>query len=254
MLLHGFTGSADVWTLPLTGIGSTMTVIAPDLLGHGRTLANDDPARFTIQHAAADLIAVLDQMHIDRPVLHGYSMGGRLALYTALHYPERFTALSLESASPGLASPQERSARMAADDALAERITAHGVEAFVDYWEQTPLFRHQVDTAPEPVRLRQRVIRLSQRPAGLAASLRGMGTGSQPSLWEQLDRLRMPVQIMSGQLDAKFEAIADEMAHRIPRRRRVSVPYAGHAVHVEAPDSWRAALIEFIDFVSRPNA
>ncbi|MBK9122763.1 MAG: 2-succinyl-6-hydroxy-2,4-cyclohexadiene-1-carboxylate synthase [Chloroflexi bacterium] len=247
MLLHGFTGAADVWTIPLAGPATAVSGLAPDLLGHGRTRSSDDPARYTIDRAAGDLIEILDHLHIDRIVLHGYSMGGRLALYTALTFPDRVAALSLESASPGLASPVERAARVASDEELAQRITDNGVESFVDYWEKTPLFRHQAETMPELVRLHQRAIRLSQRAAGLAASLRGMGTGTQPSLWDKLGRLEMPVQLMSGQLDAKFEAIADEMALHIRSCQRVSIARAGHAIHVEAPSSWRAALIEFIN-------
>lgn len=254
MLLHGFTGAADVWTMPLAGAGSAVTVVAPDLLGHGRTFATDDPARYAIHNAAADLIEILNHLDIERIVLHGYSMGGRLALFIALRFPERVAALSLESASPGLATPVERAARVAVDEELAQRITNDGVESFVDYWETTPLFRHQAESVPDIVRYRQRTIRLSQRAAGLAASLRGMGTGSQPSLWEQLGTLRIPVQFMSGQWDAKFEAIANEMALRCPDARRVSIARAGHAIHIEAPDTWWAALVEFIDSVNLHRA
>lgn len=252
MLLHGFTGSAEVWLTPTASLDSG-SFIAPDLLGHGRTVSNDSPERYAMPHAAADLIALLDQLRVERVLLHGYSMGGRLALFTALTYPDRVMAVCLESASPGLVSQDERAKRAAEDAALAERIMTDGIAAFVSHWEQTPLFRHQTVTVPEPIRLRQRAIRLLQREEGLAASLRGMGTGSQPSLWGRLEELTMPVQLITGSRDIKFAAIADAMSSHIRNCRHLSVPEAGHAVHVEAPRAWQTALGEFINSVSSPR-
>jgi 2-succinyl-6-hydroxy-2,4-cyclohexadiene-1-carboxylate synthase len=244
MLLHGFSGAAISWREVLPRLISRYRIIAPDLLGHGATGAPEDPARYGIELQSADLAAILDALNIDRVGLHGYSMGGRLALYTAIAYPSRFSALSLESASPGLDSEDERFARRHSDEALAARILEHGIGAFVNEWEQLPLFSTQ-SALPLTVLTVQRETRLNQRPVGLANSLRGMGTGVQPSLWDRLDELSMPVQLMTGALDAKFEEIGDQLTKRIPHARRVRVPEAGHTIYLEQPDAWLETVQAF---------
>src|SRR5690625_6877126 len=81
-----------------------------------------------------------DTLKITKIHLLGYSMGGRTSLSFANYYPEKINSLILESASPGIADPFERQRRKEADKALAEKILIEGVEAFVDYWEDLPLF------------------------------------------------------------------------------------------------------------------
>src|SRR5262249_18130913 len=152
----------------------------------------------------------------------------------ALAHQDRFASLMLESASPGLAEVAERAARTASDNALADLIEREGIEAFAVRWERMPLFATQ-ERLPQAVRERLAAQRRANRPAPLANSLRGMGTGVQPSLWERLSELKIPCLIMAGELDAKFTSIARRMAAAIPHARLALVPGAGHTVHLEEP-------------------
>ncbi len=172
-------------------------------------------------------------------VLAGYSMGGRLALALALRRPERVRALVLVSASPGLAGPEDRAARRAADERLAARIEAIGVEAFAREWAAQPLFEGQ----PEAVAALAHEDRLRRSAADHAAQLRGLGTGVMPPLWARLGELAMPVTLVVGARDARFRAVAERMAERLADAAIVVVPGAGHAVALEAP----AAVAEAID-------
>jgi 2-succinyl-6-hydroxy-2,4-cyclohexadiene-1-carboxylate synthase len=242
-LLHGFTGSSASWGELIGWLSGYFTVIAVDLPGHGMTDAPSDPARYAMPRVAADLRALFRACGADAPHLVGYSMGGRLALYYALHHPVR--SLMLESASPGLADADERAARKAADDVLADEIERDGVAAFVERWEALPLFASQA-RLPETVREAQRAIRLANRPHGLANSLRGMGTGVQPSLWGRLGELNVPVLLLCGALDEKFTAIARAMSGRIRDARLNTLPDAGHTVHLEQPLQFRDALLRFV--------
>ena len=72
---------------------------------------------------------------------------------------------------------------------------------------------------------------------GLAAALRGLGTGAMPSLWDRLGELPMPVELVVGARDDKFRAIAGRMAERLRDARVHVVEGAGHAVHLERPDA-----------------
>ncbi len=229
LFLHGFTGSKANWQPVMAQFPGS---IALDLLGHGETESPADPARYAIEEAAADLDAFCAQLGVQNLDVCGYSLGGRLALYFALAYPQRVRRLILESASPGLASEAERLARRQSDAALAERIERDGLPAFVDYWEQIPLFASQTGL-PAEIRQRLRTQRLQNNPTGLANSLRGMGTGAQPSLWPRLAELKMPVSLLAGELDLKFSAINRQMADLIANCRLEIVPNAGHTIHLE---------------------
>jgi 2-succinyl-6-hydroxy-2,4-cyclohexadiene-1-carboxylate synthase len=244
MLLHGFTGCAQSWAHVRPALTAHFKLIMPDLPGHGRSASPLDPARYSIGHCIEDLIAILDFLGVQRTHLLGYSMGGRVALAAAIEHPARFASLILESASPGLAAASERQARIASDHELADFIERQGIEAFVARWERIPLFSSQ-DRLPGAARARLRAQRLANNGSGLANSLRGMGTGIQPPLWDRLGELRMPCLIAAGELDGKFVDIARRMAPAIDRARRVTVADAGHTIHLEQPAKFERLVLDF---------
>lgn len=235
LLLHGFSGRGADWEPIIARLADRFECIAVDLPGHGLTELPPDPARYRIEAAAADLAALLAQTGPAHVL--GYSMGGRLALYLGRYHAEGVRSLWLESASPGLRSEADRADRRRADEALAARIIADGISAFVAYWESLPLWDSQRDL-PEVMRANQRAARLANDAAGLAGSLRGMGTGVQPSLWDELSGLPMPVHIAAGARDAKFSAIAEAMVGAMSGTSLWIAPGVGHNIHLEMPDAF----------------
>ena len=232
LLLHGFSGDGATWHAVADALGERWRVIMLDCLGHGASDKPREVASYRMEAIAADIISVLDQLEIRRTHLLGYSMGGRLALYLALRHPERLRSLILESASPGLAEASERAQRRRRDEALANRIEADGIGAFVEYWERLPLWASQ-STLPPKVRAAQRQQRLSNSALGLANSLRGLGAGAQPNLWPRLPTLRMPALLLVGEADSKFRRINQAMAARMPDAQLRLIPAAGHNTHLE---------------------
>jgi 2-succinyl-6-hydroxy-2,4-cyclohexadiene-1-carboxylate synthase len=105
-------------------------------------------------------------------------MGGRLALYMTLHFPERFEKVVLESASPGLKTEKERSHRLQADLQLAQKLENSNIKDFLLNWYEIPLFK-SLKNSPNFDKLIE--TRLANNPLELAKSLRNMGTGNQPS-------------------------------------------------------------------------
>jgi len=226
VLLHGFTQTGRSWQPVRHALAARYRALAPDLPGHG-ALAERRPGSF----AACD--AYLRVLAEDPIVLAGYSMGGRIALHAALSLGARVRRLVLIGASPGIADPAERAARAAADAALAERIEAIGVEAFVREWGAQLLFAGM----PRGIAESAEQDRLRNGAPGLAAALRGLGTGVMPSLWERLAELEPPVELVVGERDVKFRAIAERMEPLLRDARLHVVAGAGHAVHLEAPDA-----------------
>jgi 2-succinyl-6-hydroxy-2,4-cyclohexadiene-1-carboxylate synthase len=229
VLLHGFTQTGRSWRPVLDALGGRRAALAPDMPGHGVFHARR-PASF----AATDAyLAVLAEPAAGGATLCGYSMGGRIALHAALSLGPRVRQLVLIGASPGLPDPAERAARRASDDALADRIEAIGVEAFAHEWARLPLW----DGQPEHVRRAAHAERMRNTPDGLAAALRGLGTGVMPSLWDRLGEIAVPVLLVVGERDEKFRGIAARMAERLPDAAVHVVPGVGHAVQLEAPEA-----------------
>lgn len=242
LLLHGFTGSAETWRPFLPALEARHRVIAPDLIGHGRTDAPDDLARYRMDACVADVLALLDRLGISDLAVLGYSMGGRVALHLALAAPARVRALILESTSPGIVDPAERAARVQSDEGLADSIEREGIVAFVARWESQPLFASQ-HRLPKDVQERLRAERMHQRPRGLANSLRGMGAGAMQPVWDRLGELGMPVLVIAGELDEKYVTIARRMGERLPHAQVETVAAAGHAVHLEQPNRFLDLVI-----------
>jgi 2-succinyl-6-hydroxy-2,4-cyclohexadiene-1-carboxylate synthase len=247
LLLHGFTGDVTTWD-PFVGPGKAFdgfTAIRIDVIGHGGTDSPDDPERYTMPHAVADVIAVLDHVGLEKVALLGYSMGGRLALHLALAAPGRFNAFVFESASPGIRDEEERASRRTADGLLADSIDKDGIEAFVDRWQAQALFASQLKL-PAEVQTRQRERRLAQSPVGLANSLRGMGAGRQDYLLPRLHELKTPTLLIAGTLDERYAALTDVMAREIAGAQTHIIDNAGHAAHMEQPDEFGRVVATFL--------
>jgi 2-succinyl-6-hydroxy-2,4-cyclohexadiene-1-carboxylate synthase len=245
VLLHGFTGSAAGWGHYMDLLAEYgFRIIALDLLGHGKSDAPEDAQRYSIEFCQKDILAALQAsgVHKGQAIILGYSMGGRIALYTA--FSGFFRALILESASPGLENPAEREERRTSDEALAASIEREGVPAFIARWECLPLFASQ-RTLPLECREALHRQRLQNNAMGLAQSLRGVGTGVQPSLYAQLPTLNIPVLLIAGELDTKFTAIAKRMAKALPQSQLHITPAAGHAVHIEQPQLFTSLVGDF---------
>ena len=251
LVLHGFTGSAiTMWPLARS-LSDTRSVAVVDLPGHGRSTAvrsSDDAQTYGFEHTVDAVAQVIDQHDLGPTHLVGYSMGGRVALGLAIRHPEQVTSLSLIGASPGLSDPVERAARRRADDELADDLLEQGLPAFVDRWMASPLFASQKRLGAESL-ADARAQRLTNDPDGLAASLRGTGTGAQPSYWHHLAGVDVPVLLLAGDEDPKFRAIAMRMAAGLVRSAIEVVPEAGHAAHLEHPDHVVAAIREMLDEV-----
>lgn len=243
VLLHGFAGNAATWAAYRQFVRNRR-VVAIDLPGHGRSPSPPEGATFedvvdaVVEAAVACGAEAADWM--------GYSMGGRMALGVARRHPGRIGRLVIESASPGIRSVEERAERAAADDALAARIVAGGLDAFLDRWASQPLFASQ-KRLPAATLGRERAVRLANRADGVADGLRAMSVGRQPCLWDTLAEVTMRTLIVVGSDDAKYVAIGREAAGILPSAEFHVVEDAGHTVHLEQPQRFWSRVRSFLE-------
>ena len=182
-------------------------------------------------------------------VLCGYSLGGRVALQLALAAPARVRRLVLVSSSAGIADDAERRERSRSDRALAEKLETDPFEDFIESWRTQPLF------AQDPPRVDQLAREDHRRnsPVGLAAALRGLGTGEMQPLWERLGELGMPVSVIAGERDAKFRELGERMVSRLPAGE-MQILAGGHALALECPQALAACLSAGAPAAGRPVA
>jgi 2-succinyl-6-hydroxy-2,4-cyclohexadiene-1-carboxylate synthase len=258
LMLHGFTGSTESMESTAAGLRDACRCVRLDLVGHGRSDAPQLPPTshgahdpYTMQSCVAQVAEALDALGIEQAHVLGYSMGGRVGLALCAWRPERVRSALLVGASAGLEEAEARAERRRRDEALAARIEREGLERFVDRWMALPLFASQRSLG-EAALARARAQRLSNRPHGLAQSLRGMGTGAQPTLHARLPSIELPILLVAGSLDAKFAGIAADLASRLANACAQLVPGAGHACHLEQPEAFlRIARRFFADAEAR---
>ncbi len=250
-LLHGFTQSGRSWQEVISLMPAGWRWVVPDLRGHGEArMRPGSPC--TMDACTADLELLWDHLGIQRTHLVGYSMGGRLALYVAARRPERILSLLTIGAHAGL-EEGAREGRRQGDEALAQRIEHDGLDAFVKYWSGLPLFAGLERRGPSFV-AQLRAERMRNTVSGLAASLRGMGSGQTEPLWDDLRRVTVPCTFVAGQLDHGYVASARRLAATVPHGRVEVVLRAGHTVHQERPEAFARVLANHLANASETDS
>ena len=97
LLLHGLFGSAVNWHGIARRLQGRLHILSPDLRNHGRS-----PHSNTMDYPsmAGDILRLLDTLRLEHAVLVGHSMGGKAAMWLALHHPERVRALVVVDIAP----------------------------------------------------------------------------------------------------------------------------------------------------------
>ncbi|HVD53741.1 MAG TPA: alpha/beta hydrolase [Propionibacteriaceae bacterium] len=138
ILLHGGLGSGEMFGPTLPVLAEQHQVIAVDLQGHGRTADIDRP--IDIRLMADDIAALIDHLRLDKPDVVGYSLGGGVALFTAVKYPDKVRRLVAASAHAWRdAIPPEMLAQQAQVNAAA-----------AEFMKDTPMYQLYQQVAPRP--------------------------------------------------------------------------------------------------------
>ena len=138
VLLHGGLMSGETFGPALTLLAEHHQVVTPDLQGHGRTADIDRP--LDVRLMAGDIAALIDHLQLDTVDLVGYSLGGGVALQTAVQYPAKIRRLVMVSAN---LRPDAIYAEMRAQQG---QVNASAVE----FMKDTPMYQLYQRVAPRP--------------------------------------------------------------------------------------------------------
>ncbi|MBD2742691.1 2-succinyl-6-hydroxy-2,4-cyclohexadiene-1-carboxylate synthase [Coleofasciculus sp. FACHB-1120] len=246
LFLHGFMGDCNEFNQVISFLSNQFCCLAIDLPGHGQTKVMGGDECYKMANTAHALLNLLEQLSIEKCFLVGYSMGGRLALYLTLHFPERFPKVVLESASPGLETEEERWKRIQRDLELSQELVKINFSEFLTNWYNQPLF---VSLKKNPKFEQMIESRLRNNPCELAKSLRNFSTGCQPSLWEAIAQNQTPLLLLVGEYDNKFRIINLEMARLCAAAKVNLISNCGHNIHMENP---RVFFDKVRQFLAKP--
>lgn len=148
--------------------------------------------------------------------------------------PQRFRVATIISAHPGLTDPVLRAQRRADDRQWIQLLRTQGIDAFVQAWENLPLFATQ-RRLPSPVLARQRAERLSHRAEGLASCLERLGLAEMPNTWDDLAHFPGQLRWIVGAEDRKFLHLGRQVAACRPTTELNILDGVGHNPLLEAP-------------------
>ena len=215
LALHGNLGRVEDWTR--LGLAGLRAVDLWDFVGLDF-------------HAFAGELAGPLAEGMEKPVLAGYSLGGRLALHAMALFPERWGGAVIASAHPGLCCVEDRLARRTSDAIWAERARTLPWEEFLADWNRQALFG-----AGSADRL-QRQSTLAPRREEVAVAFETWSLAAQEDLRGALRAFSAPVLWIVGEHDTRFAAIGESMAEVFEDFRLLVIPQGGHRVLEEAPE------------------
>ena len=230
VLLHGITNFGLSWAQQLgllTSLG--WRVVLPDVAGHGRSAPVIAPT--TPQELAADVIALLDQLHLDRAVVGGLSLGGMVAQQIALHHPARVRSLVLGGTHSG-----GRRAAFPESEVVAffrRRAVMPSEEAA---WASVPYNYGPRGRAEQADRIAEDIERRLHNPFNERAYRAQLLAASLHNCYRRLDRIRAPTLVVHGARDRIIPvANAHMTAERVPGAQLEILDEAGHLYPTEEP-------------------
>jgi 3-oxoadipate enol-lactonase len=228
LLIHGLGLDARMWDDQVGELRDVARLIRYDARGFGRSARRDPGVTYT---HTDDALALLDNLGVEEAVVVGLSMGGRIALETALAAPSRVRALVLlDAVLDGVPWDPVAEQGMAA---VSAAMAVGGVPAANAAWLEHAFFAPANRSPAVAARLKEMVDDFPGLHWGEPDP-----HGPHPAAVELLDQLAVPTMVVVGELDVPcFRDMAEVLAARIPGARKVVVPHAGHMVNMEAPSA-----------------
>ena len=217
ILLHGGLGHSGHWKNQLPVLSEHYQVITVDSRGHGRSTMTEQQISFELM--ASDIVGLMDYLEIERAHILGWSDGGNIGLYLAIHYPERLMKVIASGANY---SPSG----VRSDVGENQKFLSYIGEAIKDYQA------------------------LSPDPANWDAFFGSIGQmwASEPDFTvEQLGSISVPVLLLDGERDeAIYAEHTIEMAGLIPTAKLIFISGTGHFGMWEKPAEINKAILDFL--------
>ena len=249
LLVHGIGGAKEDFVDHLDGFALDHRVVAFDHRGHGESDAPDDPAAYSLDRLAADVVMVADATGLRDLRLLGHSMGGMVTRRVALADPGRCAASVFMDTSAGVPPGLDRDlvtlgVEVARNEGLAvlkrlsDELDLYGSPAYRRVLAERPGFAEYAEykwSAQSPVMWATMVQEILDQPDQLA----------------DLASITVPVLGIVGAEDTAFLEPVRDIVATVPGAELVVVPDAGHSPQFENPPAWWEAMGKFLAGVPR---
>ncbi|HKJ25887.1 MAG TPA: alpha/beta hydrolase [Myxococcota bacterium] len=253
LFLHGFSNEAHIWDDLAPVLAPHYRVLALDQRGHGDSDA-DSEGRYDFESMARDVEAVCEALGIERLVLCGHSMGGRVAMRFAGRNPEKLAGLVIVDVGPELddRGVSRITAEAARQEPVFDSIDEYAALLSRNYPAARPqaiarMARHETrERADGRFELKLRLDMTKLRESRTAEEAEAYATEETKILWGILEKVACPTLVVRGAASDVFSPeVADRMEEVLPRGELVVIPQAGHSVMTDNPDALRAAIARF---------
>jgi pimeloyl-ACP methyl ester carboxylesterase len=235
LLTHGYSLTSEMWQGQIEALSKQYKLVLWDMRGHGRSDYPDEPAAYSEASTIADMAALLDEVGAPTAIVGGLSLGGYMSLAFYGAHPERVAALLIIDTGPGFKKDDARQAWNRRANDTGDRYEREGLEVLKSASPEWPGVHHRDAT-------------------GLARAARGMLTQRDAHVIELLPGIKVPSLVVVGADDTPFLAASDYMAAKIPGAQKAVIPAAGHAVNIDQPQAFIAAVLPFLDRLPRHAA
>lgn len=247
VFLHGFLGSSDDWSETIDHLKADYYCVCLDLPGHGHSVTSAAPLEEGFAYCHRLIRRALNDLHIQRYTLIGYSLGGRIALdYARTQNDPDLQQLILESCHTGLATQADKEQRYQHDLNWAKRFATESVMQSVYEWYEQAIFSDL--SCPE----KDRLIKKRSHNYGvclanmlLATSL-SKQTDSLPFLQNDSLKIKpLTIYYCFGERDLKFKKLADKLSSQT-NIKVTEFDGAGHNLHHQSPLKYAQFLMQQI--------
>jgi pimeloyl-ACP methyl ester carboxylesterase len=244
---HEFAGDLRSWAPQVNYFSRRYHCVAYSQRGYKPSSIPEDPAAYSQDHLVDDLLALVEELGLDRPFLVGFSMGGNVVLNLAFRRPDLCRGIVVAGCGAGSGEGEKFRAEI---EQVVDFIRTRPMDVFAEMYASSasrlPFKRKDPRGWVE-----FRNLLADHSPAGLALTMRGV-QGTRPSIFalaDQLKGLRLPTLVIIGDEDEGCVDPAVFMKRNIPTAGLAVLPQTGHTLNLEEPAAFNQVLVDFFDQV-----
>jgi 2-succinyl-6-hydroxy-2,4-cyclohexadiene-1-carboxylate synthase len=234
VFIHGFLGCPDDWLPVIQVFQHDYCIVALSLYQLIESLED-----VTFSSVCSSIRQELDRLNIKKPVLIGYSLGGRIAMEYARLYSDEISGLILESAHIGFQKDyvQEKQDYLATSQARCEDFESVDLKTFVSDWYQQPFF----NITKMCLSSQQLLDKIRLPKTLLSRLLSRLTVLDQVYFGDYYHQLACPCVYISGQLDLKYSTMTKDLKSFSGLSTYV-LPHADHNVHVSQLNTYKKVM------------
>jgi pimeloyl-ACP methyl ester carboxylesterase len=246
VFVHEFAGDYRTWEPQMRRFARSHRCVTYSQRGYPPSDVPDDPARYGQDIARGDVIALMDELGIDKGHIVGHSMGAYTALHVGLRHPKRCISVTAAGCGWGsLPDPAARQAMRAQAAGNAKMFSENSMAKAAALYADTAT--RQPQKYKDPRGYAEFVRMLSEHSAQGHALTMAMLQAKHPTLWDleaDLETFSVPLLVVVGDEDETCLDGSVFLKRTAPTAALLVIPRSGHTITSEEPEAVNDALEE----------